>query len=91
MKVIASDLPEVKINKERWARLDEIDGQTIVKDDELECWLYECCWQAENHPDPELRAMFQRATTMGNLTRKHARALACLALAREPCEDCNDL
>jgi hypothetical protein len=35
--------------------------------------------------------MFQRATTMDNLTRQHARALACLALTREPGEDCNDL
>jgi hypothetical protein len=31
--------------------------------------------------------MFQRGATMDKLTRTHAGALACLAMAREPCED----
>ncbi len=84
-------LLRVNINKELWARLDEIDGQTIIKDGELECWRYECRWQVENHPDGEIRSMFQRAATMDKLTRKNVRLLACLALAREPYEDCNDL
>ena len=61
-----------------WDTLDRIDGQTIVQGAELDCWRYECRWQAQNHPDTEIRGMFKRASTMDNLTRKDARALAGL-------------
>lgn len=62
-----------------WARLDEIDGKTIIQGGELDAWRYECRWQGENHPDGEVRAMFKTASTRDDLTRKEARALASLA------------
>ncbi len=67
------------MSQAQWNALDQIDGQTVVQGVELECWLHECRWQAANHPDTEIRGMFQRATTMNNLTRKNARKLAALA------------
>ncbi len=77
----------VKTNKKLWARLDEIDGKTIVQGAELEAWQLGCADQAETHPNEEIRAMFQRATTMDNLTRMDCRALASLAFVEDP----NDL
>lgn len=69
----------MKISKALWARLDEIDGKTIVTGAELENWRYEARWQAENHPDSEIRAMWKTAATKDDLTRKDARALAAFA------------
>lgn len=69
----------MRMTKELWARLDEIDGKTIVQGAELKSWRYECRWQAQNHPDGEIRTMFENASTRENLTRKEARALAVLA------------
>lgn len=69
----------MKMTKELWARLDEIDGTTIVQGSELRSWRFECRWQADNHPDQEIRTMFKNASTRENLTRKEARALAGLA------------
>jgi hypothetical protein len=75
------------MSRELWAALDEIDDDTIVKGGELENWRLECRWQAENHPDREIRGMFKRAATMDNLTRKNARTLAGLAYVERGYDD----
>lgn len=79
------------MTKELWARLDEIDGKTLVEGSELKNWRLGCADQAENHPDEEVRAMFQRAKTMDNLSRKDCRALASLGVYPQSGDDCNDL
>lgn len=84
-------LLQVELTKEHWARLDEIDGTTIVEGAELESWQLGCAYQAETHPDEKIRAMFERATSMDNLTRKDCRALASLAVFPKASEHCNDL
>jgi len=70
---------QVKISRALWTRLDEIDGKTIVAGAERENWRYEARWQAENHPDREIRAMWKTASTKDDLTRKDARLLAAFA------------
>ncbi len=68
----------MKITKELWAALDEIDGKTIVQDAELENAQVEYRWQAENHPKPECRDIFKGASKRTFLTRKEARLIASL-------------
>lgn len=64
---------QMKMTKELWARLDEIDGDTLIKGAELENWRAECRHQAKHNSDPKDREVFAAAAKRTCITRKHAR------------------
>lgn len=58
------------------ARLNAIDGKTIIKGGELEIVRIEYEWQANNHPNAEMRGMFRRLLNVRKLRRAVAREAA---------------